>query len=234
MVSILTKKFSNGSPVLPMNTPITSYPLILPAAGKSSRMGTPKGLIDYFGRPWILEQFARFRAAGGEQVVLILGYHQEAYFQEIPWLKDSVDQTIRWHDLEINTIVNAHPGGGQFTSLLCAITSAVIRRAPGAWVLPVDVPGPNPKVYEALKAKLHGPIAVAVPRYLSRGGHPVLLSASFIKTLGAIPPDAPDARLDVQIHRLAPEARVYVPVKDEQVGLNLNTPLDLKGYLGDS
>lgn len=217
-----------------MEPSITSYPLILLAAGKSSRMGSPKGLIDYSGNPWLLEQCARFRAAGGEQVILILGYHREAYFQEIPWLKDSVDQTIIRHDLEITTVVNAHPEGGQFTSLLCAISSAVVRRAPGAWVLPVDVPGPDRKVFEALKAALHGPVAVAVPRYHSRGGHPVLLSASFIQALTAIPPDAPEARLDVQIHRLAPAARVYVPVQDERVGLNLNTPLDLKGYLGDS
>lgn len=216
-----------------MDTPITPYPLILLAAGKSSRMGRPKGLIDYFGRPWILEQCARFRAAGGERLVLILGYHQEAYFQEIPWLKASMDQTIRWHALEITAIVNPHPQGGQFTSLLCAFSSSIIHRAPGAWVLPIDVPGPGPKVYEALKAALHGPLAVAVPRYLSRGGHPVLLSASFIKALAAIPPDDPEARLDEQIHRLAPAARAYVPVEDRQVGLNLNTPLDLKGYLGD-
>ena len=174
-----------------MDTSIASYPLILLAAGKSSRMGSPKGLIDYFGRPWLLEQCARFRAAGGEQVILILGYHQEAYFQEIPWLRDSMDQTIRRHGLEITTLVNAHPEGGQFTSLLCAITSAVIRRAPGAWVLPVDVPGPDSKVYEALKATLHGPIAVAVPRYLSRGGHPVLLSASFMQALGGHPSGRP-------------------------------------------
>ena len=100
--------------------------------------------------------------------------------------------------------------------------------------MPVDVPGPDRKVYDALKAALHGAVAVAVPRYLSRGGHPVLLSASFIQALAPIPPDAPEARLDVQIHRLAPEARVHVPVKDERVVLNLNTPLDLKGYLGDS
>jgi len=216
-----------------MDTPITSYPLILLAAGKSSRMGSPKGLIDYFGRPWLLEQCARFRAAGGEQVILVLGYHQEAYFQEIPWLKDSVDQTTRRHDLEITTLLNVHPEGGQFTSLLCAITSAYISSAPGAWVLPVDVPGPDRMVYDALRAALHGPVAVVVPRYLSRGGHPVLLSASFIQTLAAIPPDAPKARLDVQIHRLVPAARAYVPVEDGQVGLNLNTPLDLKGYLGD-
>lgn len=216
-----------------MDTSIASYPLILLAAGKSSRMGSPKGLIDYFGRPWLLEQGERFRAAGGEQVVLVLGYHREAYFQEIPWLKDSVDQTIRRHDLEITTIENAHPEGGQFTSLLCAFSSSVIRRAPGAWVLPVDVPGPDRKVYGALKAALYSPVAVVVPQYLSRGGHPVLLSASFIQALSTIPPEAPEARLDEQIHRLAPAARAYVPVEDRQVGLNLNTPLALKGYLGD-
>jgi molybdenum cofactor cytidylyltransferase len=217
-----------------MDTPIAYFPLILLAAGKSSRMGSPKGLIDYFGRPWLLEQFDRFRTAGGKQVVLILGYHRAAYFQEIPWLKDCLDQTIRRHDLEINTIVNDHPEGGQFTSLQCAFASSVIRRAPGAWVLPVDVPGPDRKVYDALEAALHDPVAVAVPRYLSRGGHPVLLAASFMQALEKIPPETPEARLDVQIHRLAPEARIYVPVGDERVKLNLNTPLDLKGYLGDS
>ena len=130
--------------------------------------------------------------------------------------------------------MNAHPEGGQFTSLLCAFASPVIRRAPGAWVLPVDVPGPDRKVYDTLEAALHDPVAVVVPRYLSRGGHPVLLAASFIQALAAIPPEAPEARLDEQIRRLAPAARAYVPVEDQRVGLNLNTPLDLQGYLRHS
>ncbi|MBA4392008.1 MAG: hypothetical protein C0407_00480, partial [Desulfobacca sp.] len=64
-----------------------NFPLILLAGGKSSRMGTPKGLLDYQGNLWLFEQLSRFQAASGKRVVIVLGFHHDQYFEKIPWLR---------------------------------------------------------------------------------------------------------------------------------------------------
>ena len=48
------------------------YPLILLAAGKSSRMGFPKGRIPFQGRALLTHQWQCFRQAGGQQGWVVL------------------------------------------------------------------------------------------------------------------------------------------------------------------
>ena len=72
--------------------PIKDFPLILLAGGRSSRMGTPKGLLDYQGHPWLVEQLRRFKAASGKRAIIVLGFHQAPYFEQIPWLEKAVQQ----------------------------------------------------------------------------------------------------------------------------------------------
>ena len=61
--------------------------LIILAGGRSSRMGSPKGLLDYHGTPWILEQISRFNCVQNAKVYIGLGYDYEKYVDVIPWLK---------------------------------------------------------------------------------------------------------------------------------------------------
>jgi len=57
-----------------MENKIEDFPLILLAGGRSSRMGIPKGLLDYHGHPWLLEQLRRFKAVSGKLAVVVLRY----------------------------------------------------------------------------------------------------------------------------------------------------------------
>jgi molybdenum cofactor cytidylyltransferase len=209
---------------------IEDFPLILLAGGQSSRMGTPKGLIDFKGRSWLLEQLARFKNAGGTRAILTLGYHLEAYFEKIPWLTDTRKRPSCRLGLKISTVINPHPEKGQFSSLLAAFASPLLQAAPGVFVLPIDVPGPDREVYELLFEAFADPLSVVIPRYHSRGGHPVLLSAPFMATLSTISPEAAEARLDVQIRHLPTGRMVQVPVDDPQVCLNINSKVDFRDY----
>ncbi|MBI4126298.1 MAG: NTP transferase domain-containing protein, partial [Deltaproteobacteria bacterium] len=58
-----------------------SFPLIILAAGASTRMGMPKGLIEVEGKPWIIKQLDDFAAVGGKDVVVVLGYDAEKYVE---------------------------------------------------------------------------------------------------------------------------------------------------------
>ena len=158
-------------------------------------MGTPKGLIDFKGRSWLLEQLSRFKTAGGTRAILILGHHLQAYFEKISWLTDTRKRPDRQLGLEILAVLIPHPKKGQFSSLLAALASPLIQEAPGAFVLPIDVPGPDPKVYELLLESFADPVSVVIPRYHSRGGHPVLLAAPFMDALSKISLEAAEARL---------------------------------------
>jgi molybdenum cofactor cytidylyltransferase len=209
---------------------IEDFPLILLTGGQSSRMGEPKGLVNFRGRAWLLEQLSRFKTAGGNRAVLALGYQVEAYFEKIPWLPDTRKRPARRLGLEISTVINPHPEKGQFSSLLAAFASPLIPAAPGAFVLPVDVPGPDPKVYDILLEAVADPVSVVIPRYQSRGGHPVLLAAPFMDALSKISLEAAEARLDVQIRKLPPGRTIQVPVDDPQVCLNINSKVDFIDY----
>ena len=131
-----------------MANKIEDFPLILLAGGRSSRMGTPKGLVEYQGRPWLLEQLSRFAAASGREAVIVLGYHQEQYFERIPWLRGAREEASVQSGLAVSVVVNKTPELGQFSSLQCALPFLLEGDWSGAFILPVDVPGPQREVYK--------------------------------------------------------------------------------------
>jgi CTP:molybdopterin cytidylyltransferase MocA len=210
---------------------IQDFPLILLAGGKSSRMGTPKGLLDYQGNLWLLEQLSRYRAAAGKRVVVVLGFYCEQYFEKIPWLRAAQKKPIHQLGLEITVVVNPTPEYGQFSSLQCALSILSIGLpVPGVFILPVDVPGPEKEVYEKLAEALDAKTATVIPRYQSKGGHPVLLSKAFLGHLGKVSLSSPEARLDFQIKVLPRDRVAFVPVDSQEVGLNMNFLDEFRSY----
>jgi molybdenum cofactor cytidylyltransferase len=229
--------------------PIKDFPLILLAGGRSSRMGRPKGLLDYRGQPWLIEQLRRFKSVSGKQVVVVLGFHQEPYFKKIPWLEKAVGRTVRQLGLEISVVINPRAEQGQFSSLKCAITSIQTNKSgfaerrtpnaersftslkiPGAFILPVDVPCPGKEVFEKLVEAFSHSMDAAIPRYQSRGGHPVLLGGEFLGRLAKVPLPSPLARLDLQIQALPVKRTAFVPVEDRSICLNMNVLDEFQDY----
>ena len=193
-------------------------------------MGTPKGLVDYQGQPWLLEQLSRFEAALGKEVVIVLGYHQEQYFERIPWLRGARDEASVQSGLAVSVVVNKTPEFGQFSSLQRAIPFILEKGWSGAFVLPVDVPGPQREVYSRLGAGFNNELDVVIPQYRSKGGHPVLLSRQFLGQLLSLPAANNEARLDKQIQALSQERVAKVRVSDPQVCLNINTLEEFRAF----
>ena len=213
-----------------MINPIQVFPLILLAGGQSSRMGTPKGLVDFEGRPWLLEQLSRFEAALGKEVVIVLGYHQEQYFERIPWLRGARYEASVQSGLAVSVVVNKTPEFGQFASLQRAIPFLLEKDWSGAFIQPVDVPGPRREVYGRIAEAFNHKLDVVIPQYQSKGGHPVLLSRQFLGQLLSLPVANNEARLDKQIHALSRERVARVRVKDPQVCLNINTLEEFRAF----
>jgi CTP:molybdopterin cytidylyltransferase MocA len=236
-----------------MEKEIGEYPLILLAGGRSSRMGTPKGLLDYHGHPWLIEQLQRFKASYGKRVIIVLGYHQAPYFEQIPWLVKAVTEPVQQLGLEISVVINPAPEHGQFSSLQQAVAflhanetdfterpcpsqapnaerSFIGQKIPGAFILPIDVPCPGKEVFQELAEAFSPSIDAAIPQYQSKGGHPVLLGGDFLSRLAEVPPASPLARLDLQILSLPKDWIALVSVNDKSICLNMNSMIEFQKY----
>jgi molybdenum cofactor cytidylyltransferase len=201
-------------------------PVILLAGGKSSRMGRPKGLVPFQGRPWIEHQLMRLHEVGIREVIIVLGFYADEYVARLSWLIDALPrQGTEAFGLKLRAIVNPLPQYGPYSSIQAGGGNALRLAHAFAqyfWVLPIDVPCPSREVWEALSRSR---AEACVPTYIGRGGHPVRLSDSFLRRIRQTTPYGADSRLDRQIHLLGSDAD-RLEVDDPTILTNLNTPAD--------
>jgi CTP:molybdopterin cytidylyltransferase MocA len=109
--------------------------LLLLAGGRSSRMGTPKGLLDFKREYWLLHQINEFV---GNQVFIGLGYDSEVYFNTIPWLKNAIENPVSYKGKKVSVLVNPQPEFGLFSNLQNLLKQ--VNKKQNVLVLPIDVP----------------------------------------------------------------------------------------------
>ena len=209
--------------------------VILLAAGKSSRMGVPKGLLKIKERYWIEEQLYRLSLPGIKDLSLVLGFYADQYFSSLPWLKEFEKEAGMKDGIHICVTINPEPSLGQFSSLLCGI-SKIDPCSRGAFILPIDVPCPHKEIWEKIIfASNEKPASYAfVPENKGRGGHPVFLSLEYLEKLSKLDPMHPESRLDFQLKSLAEDQIMRVNIPDEfakEIYFNINTPGDWEKYL---
>ncbi len=148
----------------------TSRAIVL-AAGGSTRMGRPKGLLLVEGVPLVCLHVARFLGAGLD-VTVVLGAHAEEYAAALG---------ARFPAEARCTLVYNHA----WASTAMADSLSIAHRDGAALVTPVDVPPARPETLAALLA-VEGD---AVASYHGAPGHPIQLSA----------PLGPGQRLDERL-----------------------------------
>ncbi len=142
------------------------------AAGGSQRLGTPKQLLDYRGATLLDATLTTVRAAGFEQVVVVLGGAAE-----------EVQARVDLDDLDV--VVNADFGDGCATSIRSGLDH-VHPAMHGLVLLLGDQPGVSVDAVRALAeaARSH---AVGVCAYddgqTSELGHPLWFDRSMFETL---------------------------------------------------
>lgn len=198
-------------------------PVVVLAAGRSSRMGEPKGLVLVEGRPWIAHQLDALQGRPPRRVILVLGHDRARYLEAVLGLGRRVD-----------LVTNPDPDRGPFSSLQVGLSAVDAEQS--TFVLPVDVPVPSQAVWDALEVALGGretatgaalgpgSVEAAIPVHDGRGGHPVLLGPAFIARL--VERDPARSRLDEELRALPPPKLARVPVEDPRIRLNLNAPGD--------
>jgi len=183
------------------------------AAGESTRMGGfPKPLLWFDGRRFVERLLDAYRAAGVDDVVVVLG-HEAA---EVRTRADLADATV---------IENEDYEDGMLSSVRAGVRAARERGADGIFLSPVDYPLIPAAAIERLAAAFAGPAATADvvhPVVDGERGHPPLFAASAFDALL----DAPDDEgARAVVYDPATDV-VDVEVDDERIFVDVDTPAD--------
>ena len=180
-----------------------SYAGIILAAGESSRMGSPKALLEFRSETF-LDRLIRCFEVRCFPVIVVLGHEPEL-----------IRAGVRTPG-NAEFVLNAEYQLGQFSSLQCGLRT-VPPNAQGVIFAPVD----HPNIEPATVARLIDSAApVAIPRYLGRHGHPVLFAQSLLPEFLALEP-CDQAR--TVLHRHADVTR-YVDVPDAGILDDIDDP----------
>jgi molybdenum cofactor cytidylyltransferase len=186
---------------------------VLPAAGKSTRMGQPKLALP-LGQRTILEHvLTALRQAEVEHIVVVLGPHVRELAalaegagahvcqltQDTAGMRETVEHGLRW------------------------LEDRFQPRLDDAWLLvPGDHPTLSAGVMGALRAawQVHREYSIYVPTYQGRRGHPLLLTWRHVAGIRAHPIGE---GLNRYVRQRLTET-LEVPVSDPNVLSDLDTP----------
>jgi len=189
-------------------------------------MGFPKGLLDFHGKPWILEQISRYRYIKNPKVYIGLGYDHERYFETIPWFKDAIDTYHEYNGVEVKLIINHQPQLGTFSTLLSVLRN--IHSKDSILVQPIDVPLLNSNDLLLLCKENN---TVVIPKCDAKNGHPVKLKPEFWMKLLYIDLSEENARLDYQIRLASPLSVTYFNTMDNSIYQNINSLKEWKKFI---
>jgi molybdenum cofactor cytidylyltransferase len=187
---------------------------IVLAAGRSSRMGSPKALLDFRGEPFVLRILEALEALDLKTRVVVVGPRHEA--------KD-IRALLTRHDALV--IENADVQGGPIASLRAGLAAIHTVQPSGVLVWPVDLPHVRVDTVERLTDvfRRSSPLAV-VPRFGARRGHPIIWgSPAFAELQESEAATRDGARAVLRAHQSDIKE---VPVDDPAVIDDLNTPED--------
>lgn len=209
--------------------------LILLAAGRSSRMGHPKGLVLVLGMPWLEVQMTLWRAAGGMSATIVLGDDAGEYFDRIPALRQAQNKAINWCGITTSVVINHQVDRGPYHSLMQGLSHALQTEPPIPYfyLSPLDVPMPGAILAQSLAdAMAQSGISAASPSINHRMGHPIVISRPLALSWTAHGTKDGKAeavqRLDSQIKGLTDAEKSFVLTEDPTCRMNLNAPEDIR------
>lgn len=159
---------------------------IVLAAGLSSRMGSPKALLDWGGMPLLRYHIEQLHEGGVDEVIVVLGYRA-----------DEVARQIRHQPCRIMLNPRFHLGRA---GALRIGAKAVNRDAESIVILNVDQPRPAAFIRQMLDAHRAGGMLITHPMHDGHGGHPVIAAGSLRPELMEATDESEGLRAILQRH----------------------------------
>jgi CTP:molybdopterin cytidylyltransferase MocA len=178
---------------------------ILLAAGRSRRMGAFKPLLPFGDRTVIECCLNNLRAAGVEDVVVVIGHRAEDIRRQL-------------ETLNLTFAMNPDPDSEMSASIARGV-AAVSHSAKGLIVALVDHPAVPAEIIEVLIDEWRRGARLVQPEHEGRGGHPVLVDLTYRNELLALDPES-GLRSLFDAHRA--EVR-RVPVSSPFVARDMDT-----------
>lgn len=192
---------------------------VLLAAGKSERMGRPKPLLEWQGRPLLAYQIRELQAAGLGAIVVVLGHRGE---ELLPLAEEAADPA------RTRAIINPHHDRGKTTSIRTGILS-LAGDLEALLVLGVDQPRPASLLRELVEIHFRGGAPITIPAHAGRRGHPAVFDRALVPELLTLSEERQGAREVIDRHR---DRTAVVQLDAAVVLLDLNTPEDYRRALG--
>ena len=195
---------------------------LITAAGRSSRMGRSKALLQYRGRTFLETIVMTIRAAAIERIMVAISMSDDK-------INDILDLT---YSLNVEVVYNVDDASaGPLGSIRAGISEIVNYSVEYMAVWPVDQPHVALETMQGLQAAFgdhrH---AIVVPTFRGRRGHPVLFGREVFHELLAAPPDQ-GAR---SVVRRLPDRVLSVPVSDPAVLEDIDTPEDYQRLISST
>ena len=180
---------------------------ILLAGGESSRMGTPKPLLEWGGQTLIEYQLAQLKGPPVDRVVVILGHRAD---EVLPYV----------HGAGAQAIVNELYAQGRAFSLRVG-AAALPEDTAAVLVLNVDQPRPHDVIARLVDVHRRSASLITVPTFEEARGHPPVLDGSLLPELRDV--DEATLGLRAVIERHAEDVR-ELAFETPAVLLDLNRP----------
>ncbi len=195
---------------------LKDFSVLILAAGFSGRMGVPKFSLPYDKNQTFLTKIIRsYQSAGCKKIVVVVNRTGQEFLREHEFFCDNSD---------ISMVLNTFPERERFYSLQTGLKRFQDGRP--VFIQNIDNPFVQPALLHRL-AESFSAESFVVPYYNGRGGHPVLLSGKIVSDLMASPDYRQNMRDFLQAY-----PKIYCPVEDEEILVNINSRQEYKKYFG--
>jgi molybdenum cofactor cytidylyltransferase len=149
---------------------------IMLGAGRSRRMGKFKPLLPFGNTTVIQSCLDNLRAAGIAEIVIVVGHR-------------AADIRTHLDDSRLAFAINPDPNSAMSASIICGL-ELVNTKAPAFLIALVDHPAVEADTIRAIIDSWKRGAKLVQPEHAGRGGHPVLIDASFRRDLLNLDPNA--------------------------------------------
>lgn len=187
----------------------------MPAAGMSTRMGSPKQLLPFGGKTVLQTVVDTLLEANLDGILVVLGHRADAVRESLA-------------ERPVSFYLNHDYRNGMFSTILCGL-SALEKSADAALIALGDQPNVRASVVRKVAAAYqNGSRGIVVPVYRGKRGHPALVDLG--RYLSEIRSLTGEEGLK-PVMRGHPDDTLEVEVADEGVLKDIDTPEEYRAEL---